>query len=153
MKVKELMTTDVKSCGLDTNLAAAANIMWEGDCGAIPVTDADGRVVAVITDRDICIAAATRSRTEGEIPVREVISNALYACAPGDDARVALETMRNRKIRRLPVVGDDGRLSGIVSIHDIATRARSNKNSDISSDAVLETFIAKTAPVHVPALA
>lgn len=151
MKVKELMTTDVKSCGLDTNLAAAANIMWEGDCGAIPVTDGDGRVVAVITDRDICIAAATRPRSEGEIPVREVISNALYACSPGDDARVALETMRNRKIRRLPVVGDDGRLSGIVSIHDIATRARSSKNSDISPDAVLETFIAITAPVNVPA--
>ena len=62
MRVKELMTSDVKTCSLDTNLAAAAKIMWDSDCGAVPVTDERGRVVGVITDRDICIAAATRPR-------------------------------------------------------------------------------------------
>src|SRR5262245_11710178 len=71
MKVKDLMTTDVKRCSPETNLAAAAKIMWEGDCGAVPVTDERDHVVGVITDRDICIAAATRPRTEGEIPVKD----------------------------------------------------------------------------------
>ena len=55
MKVKDLMTTDVKRCSPDTNLAAAAKIMWEADCGAVPVTDERGHVIGVITDRDICI--------------------------------------------------------------------------------------------------
>ena len=87
MKIRELMTSDVKLCGPDTNLAAAAKIMWEEDCGAVPVTDERGRVVGVITDRDICIAAATRLGTEGEIPVRQVISDKLYTCAPSDDPR------------------------------------------------------------------
>jgi FOG: CBS domain len=82
MKVKELMTTDVKRCSPETNLAAAAKIMWEGDCGAVPVTDEHDHVVGVITDRDICIAAATRPRTEGEIPAKEVISKALYRARP-----------------------------------------------------------------------
>lgn len=149
MKVKDVMTTDVKHCGLETNLAAAARIMWEGDCGAVPVTDANGRVVGVITDRDICIAAATRPRTEGEIPVQDVISRTLYTCGPGDDVRAALDTMKSRKIRRLPVVEQGGRLAGIVSIHDIAVQSR-RRGSEISSDAVLDAFIAITAPTEVP---
>jgi CBS domain-containing protein len=146
MKVKELMTSDVKSCSPETNLAAAAKIMWEGDCGAVPVTDDRGKVIGIITDRDICIAAATRSRREGEIPVQEVSSKTVYTCTPGDDVRAALETMKNRKVRRLPVVGQDGRLAGILSIHDIALQARSGKNGEVMPDAVLDAFIAITAP-------
>src|SRR5690349_24832291 len=149
MKVKDLMTTDVKRCSPETNLAEAAKIMWEGDCGAIPVTDERDHVVGVITDRDICIAAATRPRTEGEIPVREVITTAAYTCAPTDDVRAALETMKARKVRRLPVVDQGGRLVGIVSIHDIAVQSR-NKSGDVSPDSVLEAFIAITAPSQQP---
>ena len=146
MKIRELMTSDVKSCSLDTNLAAAAKIMWEDDCGAIPVTDEGGKVVGMITDRDICIAGATRARTEGEIPVQDVISKVVYSCAPSDDVRQALETMRLRKVRRLPVVDQSGRLTGIVSVHDIALETRSRKSADIPPEAVLDTFIAITAP-------
>jgi CBS domain-containing protein len=150
MRVKELMTSDVKSCSMDTNLAAAAKIMWDSDCGVVPVADEHGRVVGVITDRDICIAAATRARVEGEIPVRDVISKVVYTCAASDDVRQALETMRLRKVRRLPVVDHAGRLAGIVSVHDIALGARSHKSLDIQPEAVLDTYIAITAPA-VPA--
>jgi CBS domain-containing protein len=152
MKVKDLMTTDVKRCTPETNLAAAAKIMWEGDCGAVPVTDERDHVVGVITDRDICIAAATRPRTEGEIPVKDVLSKAAYTCQPSDDVRAALETMKTRKVRRLPVVEQGGRLVGIVSIHDIAQQSRS-KSSDVSPDSVLDAFIAITAPAHLPVTA
>lgn len=148
MKVKDLMTTDVKRCSPETNLAAAAKIMWEGDCGAVPVTDERGFVVGVITDRDICIAAATRPSREGEIPVKDVISKAAYTCAPGDDVRAALDTMKARKVRRLPVVDQGGRLVGIVSIHDIAEQSR-NRGGDVSPDSVLDAFIAITAPSQV----
>ena len=147
MKVKDLMTTDVKHCGVETNLAAAAKIMWEGDCGAVPVTDERDRVVGVITDRDICIAAATRPRTEGEIPVKDVISKDLHTCSPGDDVRAALETMKTRKVRRLPVVEQGGRLAGIVTIHDIAVQSRT-RSADVSPESVLDAFIAITAPVQ-----
>jgi len=152
MKVKDLMTTDVKRCSPETNLAEAARIMFEGDCGAVPVIDERDHVVGVITDRDICIAAATRPRTEGEIPVKEVISKALYTCTLNDDVRAALETMKIRKVRRLPVVEPGGRLVGIVSIHDIATRSR-NRSADVPSDSVLDAFIAITAPAQVPVTA
>ena len=150
MKIKELMTSGVQSCGLDTNLAATAKIMWEEDCGAVPVTDQEGVVVGVITDRDICIASATRSRLDADITVRDVISDTLYTCAPSDDARAALETMRQRKVRRLPVVDAGGHLAGIVSIHDLAIHARSAKGADVPAEAVLETFVAITAPTDLP---
>jgi CBS domain-containing protein len=145
MRVKEVMTSDVKYCSLDTNLAAAAKIMWEADCGAVPVTDDRGKVVGMITDRDICIAGATRSPREGEIPVRDVISKTLYTCTPGDDIRAAMQTMKTQQVRRLPVLGQDGRLTGIVTIHDIAIQAR-RSNGDIRPEDVLDTFIAITAP-------
>ena len=148
MKVKDLMTTDVKRCTPETNLAAAAKIMWEGDCVAVPVTDERDHVVGVITDRDIGIAAATRPRSEGEIPVKEVLSKAVYTCAPSDDVRAALETMKTRKVRRLPVVEQSGRLVGIVSIHDIAQQSRT-RSGDVSPDSVLDAFIAITAPAHL----
>jgi CBS domain-containing protein len=146
MRVKDVMTDDVKCCSLETNLAAAAKIMWEGDCGAIPVTDGGNKVIGVITDRDICIAGATRSRTEGEIPVQDVISHTVYSCLPEDDVRAALETMRSQRVRRLPVVAKDGSLAGIISIHDIAVQARSGKGSAVPAEDVLDTFIAITAP-------
>jgi CBS domain-containing protein len=146
MKVKDVMTSDVKSCGLGTNLAAAAKIMWDADCGAVPVIDDRGHVVGVITDRDICLAAATRSRSEGEIAVTDVISRTLHACAPDDDVRTAMDKMKKQQVRRLPVIGTDGRLTGIVSLHDFAVQARPTKNSDIRAEDVLETLVAITAP-------
>jgi CBS domain-containing protein len=76
----------------------------------------------------------------------------LYTRAPGDDVRAALETMRSRKVRRLPVVGHDGKLAGILSLHDIALQARSSRNQDLMPEAVLETFVAITAP-STPVLA
>lgn len=145
MRVKEIMTSDAKSVGLDTNLASAAEIMWKHDCGALPVTDGGGSVVGMITDRDICIAAATRFRGEGDITVREVLTKPLRSCSPSDDIRSAMETMKTQQLRRLPVVNGDGRLEGIVSLHDIAIQARGRQNAGISPNEVVDTYIAITA--------
>jgi len=145
MKVREIMTSDVKSCGINANLATVAEIMWKHDCGAIPVTDGGGTVVGMITDRAICIAAATRSRAEGDIQVGEVLSKPLRSCSPGDDIRSAMETMRTEQLRRLPVVEPDGRLAGIVSLHDIAMQARGRQASGVSPTDVLDAFIQITA--------
>ena len=72
MRVRELMTSEVKTCRAETNLAEAVRDMWEGDCGALPVVNDEGRVIGMITDRDICIALATRGRSADRIAVREV---------------------------------------------------------------------------------
>jgi CBS-domain-containing membrane protein len=93
--------------------------MWEGDCGALPVVDDDGKFIGMITDRDICMAVATRPRLASDILVGEVTSGAIYVCHPTDEVQLALMTMRKEKVRRLPVVNDKGMLQGILSTNDI----------------------------------
>jgi len=142
MKVQELMTKGVEACSRDSNLAAAAMIMWRMDCGAVPVVN-DREVVGVITDRDICVAVATKHRRAEEIMVGEVVSSTLHHVRPDDDVRAALDTMRSERVRRLPVVDDDGRLVGIVSLSDVvrsASKSSGRSRSGISAEDVLEVM-------------
>lgn len=143
MKVQDVMTGGVKSCGPDTNLAAAAMIMWESDCGAVPVLDDAGKVIGMITDRDICMAAATKDRGASRIAVGEVITGSVFSCRPEDDLSAALKTMRNEQVRRLPVVGDDGGLRGVLSVNDVLLRAEAaggKKTPALSYAEVVDTL-------------
>jgi CBS domain-containing protein len=121
VKVREIMTTDAKSCRPETSLAEAVHLMWEGDCGVLPVIGADRKVAGMVTDRDICIALATRGRTADRIAARDVTAGIAYTCLPDDDVVAALETMKARKVRRLPVVDAEGHLKGILSLNDVVT--------------------------------
>ena len=134
MKVRDLMTTDVKSCNSDTNLAAAASRMWDGDCGALPVVDNNGKFIGMITDRDICMAVATRHRLASDILVGEVTSGAIYVCHPTDEVQSALKTMQKERVRRLPVVNDKGILQGILSTNDIILYTEEGGDKGIHGD-------------------
>jgi CBS domain-containing protein len=112
------MTAEPRTCSLDTNLAAAAALMFEGDCGILPVID-HWTLVGVVTDRDLCIALGTRDMRASEIAVREVVQGPAYTCAPDDDVHAALETMKQHRVHRLPVVGFGGTIVGVVSMNDI----------------------------------
>jgi CBS domain-containing protein len=133
MKIREIMTSDVKTCRPETNLAEAVNIMWERDCGVLPVVKSDGKVSGMITDRDICIAIATRGQTADRITVRDVTAGKAYTCAPEDDASVALQTMKSQRVRRLAVVDAQGRLKGILSLNDVVTHAGAASSTEIVS--------------------
>ena len=123
MKVKDIMIHPARSCGPETTLNEAAMMMWDTDCGALPVVNFEGKVIGMITDRDICMATATRNRPPSEITVFETITGQVHACAPGDDIHAAMETMARHQVRRLPVVDDRGLLAGMVSMNDIVLRA------------------------------
>jgi CBS domain-containing protein len=123
MKVREIMTSDVTTCRPETNLAEVVKRMWEQDCGVLPVVTEDGKVSGMITDRDICVALATRGQTADRIAVHDVIGGTAYTCSVGDDAIVALTTMKSQRVRRLPVVDVEGRLKGILSLNDVMTHA------------------------------
>lgn len=123
MKVKEIMTPDPRVCSPESNVAAAAQLMLEADCGILPVVK-DGKLIGVVTDRDIYVALATRDRRPSELTVGEVVrQNALVTCKPDDDVRSVLEAMRIHRIRRVPVEGFGGTAMGIVSLNDIALAA------------------------------
>ena len=143
MKVQDVMTSEVKSCRPETSLAEAAVIMLDYDCGALPVVNDENKMVGMITDRDIAIAAATKGRLASEIPVSEVISRKVYSATLGEDIYMALRTMRREKIRRLPIVNRDGMLQGILSLNDIALRAEEEEgrhHPELTYEGAMSTF-------------
>jgi CBS domain-containing protein len=124
MKVEQLMTKEVACCRPDDSLDDAARIMWERDCGFVPVTEGEGRhVVGVVTDRDLCMAAYFRGASLKAIPVREVMSTGVRSCRPGDEVSEAEATMRAAQVHRLPVVDDADQLLGLLSLADLAREA------------------------------
>ena len=145
MKVKDLMTTDVKTCTPDTTVAEAAHLMWEGDCGILPVVD-DGELVGVVTDRDLYIAVATQDARASYLRVGAVASKKLATCAPEDDVQAALATMREGRVRRLPVVGFGGTVLGILSMNDIVLAA--GAGTEVGDEDVVRTLQAICAHHH-----
>lgn len=143
MKVKEVMTCTPYTCRRETNLGEAAELMWKGNCGFLPMTGPDGKVCGVITDRDICMALGTRNKLAGEITAGEVSFGKLFACSPEDEIHVALLTMREAKVRRLPVIDSEGKAVGVLSMDDALLHAQpsgSGKIAELSTDEVVRSF-------------
>ena len=149
MKAAEVMTREVQTCTPETNLAAAAMQMWNGDCGALPVVGDDGKVVGMITDRDICIAAATNHQDIACIKVGEVTTGEVKSCAPQTSFRDALILFEEGRVRRLPVLDENKKLICILSLSDIVLHTeegRDKKATDVSYADVTHTFRAICAP-------
>lgn len=118
MKVSDVMTREVKSCPADADLNRAAQIMWEADCGVVPVVDVENRVVGVITDRDTCMAAYTKGLPLCSIRVAEAMANEVFTCSSQDGIEKALTMMQQNRVRRLPVVDGAMKLVAIFSMND-----------------------------------
>ena len=148
MKVQDIMTSDAQCCGPNTILAAAAKMMWDSDCGALPVLNVQGQVMGMITDRDICMAAATKNKPASDITVWETASGKVCTCHMSDDVHRALDIMKREKVRRLPIVDEDGVLQGIVAMNDfviLAGEAKGAKAPAVSYEDVVRTMKAISA--------
>ena len=127
MNVFEVMTRRVFSCRPEDTLAAAAAAMWDHDVGCLPVVGDEERVIGMITDRDICMAAYTRAARLDEVAIASVMSRRLHACSPEQTVSAAEEVMRLDRVRRTPVIDQRGRLLGILSLGDLAREAIAQK--------------------------
>lgn len=125
MKVGQIMTREVRVCTQSDSLNRAAQLMWDNDCGCVPVISAngDGSLIGMLTDRDICMAAYTEGKPLLEIPVATAMAKTVISCRPGDDIRRVEALMKKNQIRRIAVVDERGALQGIVSINDLACEA------------------------------
>jgi len=121
--VQQVMTPSLHCCQASDNLGHAAKLMCEHDCGVIPIVDDEMRVIAVITDRDICMAAYAKDKKLTEIGVRPTMSQGLVVCHPEDRVDLAEELMRTHQMRRLPVVNAKGQLVGMLALHDLVRAA------------------------------
>jgi len=143
MKVQDVMMRTPACCTPETNLGAAVEILWSRNCGMLPVVDARRKVIGVVTDRDLCVALGTRNKLPGKMTIGEVVSDEVYTCRAQDDIHVALETMGQRKVRRLPVVNGDGVLEGILSMDNVILHTEVGvwgRASDLSHEHVIKTL-------------
>ena len=130
--------------------------MWDHNCGCVPVADENLKVLGILTDRDICMAAYTRGLPLSDLCVAEAMSKDVACCRPGDEISRAERLMAERQVRRLPVVTDDGRLLGVLSVNDLAreaTRERPLSKKSVGTDEVIATLAATCQPRPGTALA
>ena len=118
MKVSEAMTAQVVTATPETTVAEVARMMVQIESGAVPIM-ADGKVVGLVTDRDIVVRVVAKNGAL-DAPVSEVMSDGVETCQEEDNLADAAAQMGSRQIRRLVVLNDAGRLAGILSLGDIA---------------------------------
>jgi CBS domain-containing protein len=147
MNIGQLMTRNPRTCTLDDPLGAAAQIMWDHDCGCVPIVDGDGKAIGMITDRDVCMAAYTQGKSLWEMAVSTAASHGVICVREDESLDAAESLMRLHKIRRLPVLDGEGRLVGILSMNDLARRAHlGHRQGDLGADAIARTLAAVCAP-------
>ncbi len=112
MKIQDVMTRRVCTVSGRATLADAARLMWENNCGVIPVVDDAEAIFGVITDRDVCMGALTQARPIHEIPVTMSMSKNVATCRDTDDLETVEAIMAERRIRRVPVVDGARRAVG-----------------------------------------
>jgi CBS domain-containing protein len=142
MKVKDIMSKNVKCCKRRDTLAEVVSAMWENNCGIIPMVDKEGRVAGVITDRDIALALWRKDRAPSEVLAGELPTAKLHTCADTDDIDDALRIMQHARVRRVPVINADEKIVGILSMNDVALHAHraGARTPSITFDKVVDTL-------------
>lgn len=130
--IGEICTTHPATVSGTDKVKDAAELMSEHDIGDVLVVD-DERPVGIITDRDVAIRVVAEGRDPARTQVSTVCSDDIVTIGTGDSVDAAAEVMRQRAVRRLPVVRDDGTLVGVVSLGDLAvSEDRDSALADIS---------------------
>jgi CBS domain-containing protein len=127
--IKEIMTRDLRACEPNATVAEAAKVMAQEDVGPVPIVE-DGRLVGIVTDRDIVVRVVAEGRDPNATTVTEIASTELVTVSPDDDLDEALNLLAERQVRRLPVVEGD-RLVGIVAQADIARLGKDKKTGEV----------------------
>jgi len=152
VKVRDLMATDVKCCAAYNTLNTAAQLMWDNDIGCVPVVDQDGHVIGMLTDRDVCMAAFIQGVPLTGSLVTSAMSKEVFSCTPDKDIAEAEKLMREKQIRRLPVIDAQRRVIGIISLNDIAREgereAEMKKTREVSDAEIARVMASVCAPRH-----
>lgn len=135
MKVKECMCNEVFSCTPSTTVYDAAKLMQTNHIGCIPVCDNENYMVGVITDRDLVLRCIANDKNAKETPVSDVMTTNVCTCKPDDEMTKAQSKMGNEQIRRLPVVDNQGKVIGMLTLGDLA-----KNDMEIGQDEVSNTM-------------
>lgn len=140
------MSRNPLTCSTDESLEIAARRLWEHDVGALPVVDALGQVVGMITDRDIAMAAYTQGEPLGRMNVKSAMSKNLWCVQPHASIAEVERLMRTHQVRRIPVVDGAHHPLGVISLNDLARRSGAGDGAKVSRDEVARTLSAVCEP-------
>ncbi|HVR42803.1 MAG TPA: CBS domain-containing protein [Thermoanaerobaculia bacterium] len=125
--VRELMTRNPQTVTEQDSLQKAAKLMVECDCGSLPVVGGDGRLRGMITDRDIVVRVVAQGRNPLDATVRHAMTSEVFSVRESDSVENVFRLMGEKQVRRVPVVGDDGAIVGIIAQADLALEARADE--------------------------
>ncbi len=126
MRCSEIMTRDVRTAPRDASLREVAAMMRDGDMGSVPVVD-EGRLLGIVTDRDMVVRVLAEGKGP-DTPVSEAMSTDLVTVKPDDYVFDAIRLMGDKQVRRIPVVGENGELAGIIAMADIALETEDDRD-------------------------
>jgi CBS domain-containing protein len=147
--VHDAMRTRVHVVTPDDTLARAAQLMWEKDLGCLPVCGPGRKPIAMLTDRDISMAAFMQWKHLSEATVESAMSRSLFTCSPDDELGQAEDVMRRHQVRRLPVVDEQGAIIGLLSLGDVARyvhQRSGSSNGTAAQQRLAETLAAIVEP-------
>jgi CBS-domain-containing membrane protein len=139
MIVNDCMSRAPQRVRVTDRLDAAARVMWDHDCGFVPVLDGADRLVGVVTDRDLCMAAFTQGRPLHELPMAAAMARQVRTVRADDSLATAMAAMQEVAVRRLPVVDAEGRLVGVLSSNDLVRHAHAG-HREVAAEHVLRTL-------------
>ena len=140
-KCKDVMTRDPVCCQPGDSVPSAATIMKQQDVGSVPVVEsaASRQLVGIVTDRDLVVKVVAGGRNLDQATVRDAMTPNPASCREDDDVDQAMKLMKDRQVRRMPIVDGTGRLTGIIAQADIATRVDKDKQTGELVEAISES--------------
>ena len=120
MKCRDIMTKNVKTCQEECKVKDAVQIMNDYNCGFVPVINKDNQLSGVVTDRDIAIHALLDGKDPEQMKIGEFMTKSIISAHPNDNIDLAIREMKENKVRRIPVVDDNNKVVGIISLGDVA---------------------------------
>ena len=150
MRIGDIMSRPAVVCRPDDTLEEAARLMWEHDCGFVPIVDQENRVAGTVTDRDICMAAYTKGKALRDLRVSEAMARQVHAVREGDTVEVAERLMSDKQVRRLPVLDRDRRPVGVLSLGDVARCASGGQKWRDGDQAVTSSLAEISRPRQQP---
>jgi predicted transcriptional regulator len=145
-KLSEIMTKDIQFCRVGDTLSKAAQMMWDHDCGCVPIVDGKDKAVGMLTDRDICMAAQFNGKPLDAINVENAMSKHLFSCKPDDTIEDAEAVMREQQVRRVPIL-DESKLVGMLSMNDLVRAATEKRwHKAVRAELVDTTLAAISQP-------
>ena len=156
MKVQDWLSPAAITCRPEESLQRAAQLLWEHDLGAVPVVDGEQKLLGILTDRDLCMAAFTRGSGLHGHSVASAMSKTVYTLTPKDSLAKAHTLLRTHQIRRAPVVDAQGVLVGVLTLGDLALESAKlgkikRRKAGIEVAATLAAIVTPRAVVQVAA--